>query len=88
MLCVYASTAVAQQQEFPECPSIADGYYPLCMCRYGPEYDETTNTYPNRECLTSATATLQCDCSNVGRNYAYSEKLNKCYRSCPPDASG
>lgn len=76
---------------FLECPSIADGYYPHCRCRYGPEYDKENNTCPNPVCPTNSTANFtypQCDCSTKGRNFAYSELLNDCYRSCPDNASG
>lgn len=79
------------------CPSTADGFYPQCKCRDGLEYDETFNTCGNtrklatRACPANAKAAPtypQCDCSGVGRNYAYNKELNVCFPTCPPNASG
>lgn len=90
-MCVILVTFVgAFNEEFPECPSISDeSSPPFCTCRYGPEYDNTTNTCPNPECPTASVANPSyphCNCTE--KNFGYSEHVNECFRVCPENSSG
>lgn len=75
----------------PTCPSISSVSFeaPYCKCRYGPDYDVTTNTCPDASCPTKSIAEPSypnCTCTEV--NFSYSEYTNDCFRVCPENSSG
>lgn len=76
-------------EEFEECPTISQGYPPFCVCRYGPEYDNTTNTCPKPECPTASIAQPSYpNCTCVEKNSAYSFYINDCFQACPENSTG
>lgn len=75
--------------EFWECPTISEGYPPDCMCRYGPDYDNTTNVCPNPECPTASTPeSTYPDCTCIEKNFAYISYTNDCFQVCPENSTG
>lgn len=71
------------------CPSISEGQYPNCKCRYGGTYDKVKNSCPNPKCPEASTAdSIYPNCKCTGKNYDYNEYLNECYLSCPEDSAG
>lgn len=72
------------------CPSISRGIVsPFCECRYGPEYDNATNTCPNPECPTASIATSAYpNCTCTEKNFDYSAYINDCFRVCPENSTG
>lgn len=73
----------------PLCPSISDGVYPECKCRYGRPYDNATNSCPDPQCpLNTSTDSVYPKCNCSGRNYEYNAHLNECYLVCPKHSSG
>lgn len=73
----------------PMCPSISDGIYPNCKCRYGHTYNNVSNTCPQPNCPSNSTAdSIYPNCICKGKNYVYNEHLNECYLSCPEDSVG
>ncbi|XP_031635844.1 laminin subunit gamma-1-like [Contarinia nasturtii] len=80
---------VGSCDEFWECPTISEGYPPNCVCRYGSNYDNMTNTCPNPNCPTASTAESSypnCICTQP--NFAYSAYINDCFRVCPEHSTG
>lgn len=71
------------------CPSISDGVYPNCTCRYGKTYDGTKNSCPEPTCpLNTTRDSFFPKCKCAGENYEYSEYLNECYLVCPENSTG
>lgn len=88
--CVWC-LAISFAFEFPKCPSISNVIFtsPYCECKYGPAYDEATNTCPDPECPPMSIAQPShpdCNCTEV--NFGYSEYLNECVRVCPENSTG
>lgn len=93
ILCVGFHNVVGFDQiqffNVPKCPNIANGFYPLCDCKYGIKYDNVTNTCLNPVCPTDvATTGVFPHCKCTEKNYEYSSYLNECFRVCPQNSTG
>lgn len=88
LLCLIIASAFGQLY-FQKCPTISEGYPPFCYCRYGPEYNNLTNTCPNPECPTASIAQpTYPNCTCTGKNSEYSAYLNDCFQFCPEKSTG
>lgn len=71
------------------CPSISEGVFPNCTCRYGRTNDDVMNLCPNPQCPKNSTAdSIYPNCECKGTNYKYNEHLNECYLVCPEESTG
>lgn len=87
ILCMRIGTA-EESETFLECPTISNGSPPYCECKYGPKYDEVTNTCPNPVCPLYDSTGIYPNCTCLHKNFDYSIYLNECFRVCPEDSSG
>lgn len=71
------------------CPSISDGEYPNCECRFGDKYDNKTNSCPNPICPSNTmTDSVYPDCKCTKKNSEYFPYFNLCSRVCPENSTG
>lgn len=88
-LVLFVTLVAVCGEYFSSCPSISTGYPPDCICRYGPAYDNATNTCPMPECPTASIPQPSYpNCTCTGKNFEYSAHINECFRFCPEDSSG
>lgn len=84
----YREDAIYTRECVLRCPSISDGDYPDCKCRYGDAYDNVTNSCPHPKCpidTTSDSVYPKCKCTE--KNHQYNGYLNGCFLVCPVDSS-
>lgn len=71
------------------CPSISEGVFPNCKCRYGETYDNVTYSCSNSQCPENTTIdSIYPKCKCMKKNHHYNEYLNECYLICPEDSTG
>lgn len=71
------------------CPSISEGDYPDCKCRFSDPYDSETNSCPNPICPPNTTAdSVYPDCKCTKKNFEYFPYLNDCGKVCPDNSTG
>lgn len=89
IVCLILISVMSVQVLCDKCPPISDGdFSPYCTCKYGPPYDEVTNTCPDPKCPPESIDFGYPDCFCFERNSDYSAYTNECFRVCPVNSSG